>query len=33
MSGQRAIADFDYFDYIDLDSRPIVMESVSHVAR
>jgi hypothetical protein len=27
MSGQRAIADFDYFDYIDLDSPPVVMES------
>jgi len=27
MSGQRAIADFDYFDYIDLDSTPVVMES------
>jgi xylan 1,4-beta-xylosidase len=31
MSGQRAIADFDYFDYIDLDSHPVVMESVPRI--
>jgi xylan 1,4-beta-xylosidase len=33
MSGQCAIADFDYFDYIDLDSHPVAMESVPHIAR